>query len=365
MSKRLQKKHDIRETWFSRMTTGTDGAQKQAPFFLLLSIAVLAMVGLGIALRKPQAPMIPEPEVPPMEAGYQGPRNALTGEPTSEDVRPAVIAVMVENPVDVRPQSGVNRAFMVFEAPVEGNITRWMVLFGADVEIKEVGPVRSARPYYVEWALGWDALYAHVGGSPEALDLIHAQGVHDLDEFFWGSTFWRSQRTGAPHNVFTESVRLTAAWDKIVTDVVVYGDRLFKDNLAVEERVAAQTVHVDFSHSQYDVYWEYQPESNDYLRRQTGLVSKMRDGSPLIANNVAVMFTDVETIDEKGRKRIRTIGEGDATVVQDGVLIEATWEKTSRDAMLRFYRKDGEEITWNPGVTWVEVLPIGHTVEEL
>ncbi|HBU28096.1 TPA: hypothetical protein DEB00_03205 [Candidatus Uhrbacteria bacterium] len=365
MFKRATNKQNRRETWFSRVATGTDGAIHHAPFFLLLFVVFCAVLGLWFVLQRSATDELIETEEVVETLEYQGPRHALTGMPMEDEVRPAVFAVMVENPVDVRPQSGVNHAFLVFEAPVEGNITRWMALFGADVDLKEVGPVRSARPYYVDWALGWDALYAHVGGSPEALALIQSQDVFDLNEFYWGSTFWRAQRAEAPHNVFTESIRLLTAWEKIVTETVVYADRLFKENVAEENRPAAQTVRVRFGHAQYNVDWVYQPKTNDYLRTQIGIVSKMRDGSKLIANNIAVMFTDVEMIDDVGRKRIRTIGEGEATIVQDGVLITGTWKKENRKAMLRFYTEDGEEMQWNPGVTWIEVLPIGHTVEEL
>lgn len=362
MADKKQNKTNAREAWFSRVLRGKDGAIN-VPFFLGgVAVAALLVAGLWWALGSPEEDVAVEPIID-VEVGYDGPRHALTGVPVEEEVRPAVIAVMIENPVDVRPQSGVDKAFYVYEAPVEGNITRWMALFGADVEVGEIGPVRSARPYYVDWALGWDALYAHVGGSPEALELIRDRGVYDVDEFFWGSTFWRSRRALAPHNVFTESLRLIDAWEQVVLGEVYYDDRLFADSPTEEERPEEHMVFVDFGHPLYDVEWEYRPETNDYLRTQLGEVSEMRDGFELIASNVAVMFTDIVTIDEVGRKRVTTVGEGDAVVFQNGEMIEATWEKESRGDLERFVDADGNEIEWTPGATWVQVLPIGNMAE--
>lgn len=362
MSASKKNKTNAREAWFSLALRGKDGALN-VPFFLIsVLVLIVVAVALWFALAQPEAAEPIEPIID-VELGYDGPRHALSGIPAEEEVRPAVFAVMIENPVDVRPQSGIDKAFMVYEAPVEGNITRWMVLFGADTEVDEIGPVRSARPYYVDWAIGWDALYAHVGGSPEALELIRERGVYDLDEFFWGSTFWRSRRALAPHNVFTESLRIADAWEEIVTDEVEYEDRLFKEGVAEEDRTEEHIVYVDFGHPLYDVEWEYDPETNDYLRTQVGKTSKTRVGEEMRAANIVVMFTEMATIDELGRKRITTLGDGDAVIVQDGVLIEGTWEKDSRGELERFYNDDGDEIEWNAGTTWIEVLPIGNTVE--
>lgn len=364
MTKKRNTTTSKREAWFSRALRGEDGTLN-VPFFLAAIVIVGGIVGglwwgLGPTGETPAEVVEDVNEIPDR---YSGPRNALTGFPTEEDERPAVWAVMIENPVDVRPQSGVNEAFMVYEALVEGNITRWMALFGDDVEVDEIGPVRSARPYYVDWAIAWDALYAHVGGSPEALELIRDRGVWDLDEFFWASTFWRSNRTFAPHNVFTESSRLADAWERIVSEEVSYQDRLFGEVPDEDERPEAHTAYVEFGHPVYDVEWEYDPATNLYTRTQTGTVSKMRDGEPIVASNIAVMMTDVVTIDEVGRKRVTTIGEGEAVVFQNGQMITGTWEKTGRGDLERFYGTDGEEIEWTPGVTWVEVIPTGNTAE--
>ncbi len=290
-------------------------------------------------------------------------RHPLTGEVVSEAVKPAVFAVMVENSTDVRPQSGVEDAFLVYEVPVEGNITRWMALFGADQKIDEIGPVRSARPYFVEWALPWGALYAHVGGSPASLELLRElDGVTNLDEFFNAGQFWRSSRALAPHNVFTESSRLNGAWDELSEASPAYHARLFKEPAKEGNRGVAQRVTVPFGHADYDAVWAYNPETNRYVRSQSGKESAMYSGKAIEAANVAVLWTTISTIDAEGRKNIATVGDGAARFFQDGKVIEGTWRRAKQDASLRFFNSAGVQVTWNPGQTWVEVLPLGAEV---
>ncbi|MCI0479693.1 DUF3048 domain-containing protein, partial [Candidatus Uhrbacteria bacterium] len=120
-------------------------------------------------------------------------------------------AVMVENAPDARPLSGPATADLVIEAPVEGGITRLMLVFDATSTAEQIGPVRSARPYFVEWAAAIGAVYAHCGGSPDGLALIRSiEGFRDLDEFWNGNRFWRSSKRFAPHNIYTSMERLLA-----------------------------------------------------------------------------------------------------------------------------------------------------------
>jgi hypothetical protein len=86
------------------------------------------------------------------------------------------IAVVVENHPDARPQSGLNDAALVFETFAEGGITRFLAVFQEN-DVANIGPVRSARPYFVEWATSLKALFAHVGGNIDALDLISSKKV--------------------------------------------------------------------------------------------------------------------------------------------------------------------------------------------
>ena len=362
----MSKKHSTqkkfwREVVLSRLWSH-NGSYPRGLFFALgvsaavvmVVVAALLSVSLG-GRRIDDAPVI---------ASAATLRHPLTGESVSEAVKPAVFAVMVENFTDARPQSGVEDAFMVYEVPVEGNITRWMALFGADQEVDEIGPVRSARPYFVEWALPWGALYAHVGGSPASLELLRElDGLMNLDEFFHAGRFWRSSRVLMPHNVFTESSRLNEAWDELSESSPAYRARLFKEPAKEGNRGEAQTITVPFGHADYDVMWTYSPETSRYARSQSGKGSAMYSGEGIKAANVAVLWTTISTMDAEGRKHIATIGDGSARFFQDGKVFEGTWRRAAQEASLRFFNAAGVEVTWNPGQTWVEVLPLGAEVE--
>ncbi|MBU0531481.1 MAG: DUF3048 domain-containing protein [Candidatus Uhrbacteria bacterium] len=297
-----------------------------------------------------------------MELDY---RNPLTGEPVAEAMgRPQVIAVMVENMVEAWPISGVEDAFLVIEAPTEAAIPRFIAFFQEADEVNEIGPVRSARPYYLDWAKEFDALYAHVGGSPEALNLIAQNGLLDLNEFYNGWYFWRDNSRFAPHNVYTSIEQLVQAYDDLkekgAVDVPKYDSWKFKDD-ATELPESVDRISMNFSPTYGDLYeaaWEYDALTNEYVRMQNGGSQLTRDRDEIRANNIAVLATEIEVIDSVGRRRIITVGEGEALIIQDGIIVEATWAKESTAQRLRFFAKEtGEEIAFNAGVTWIEVLP--------
>jgi hypothetical protein len=284
-------------------------------------------------------------------------RHPLTGEIVDEavDVLPQVFGVMVENAADAWPLSGLDKAFLVIEAPVEAGIPRFLVLFEEDVEVEKVGPVRSARPYYLDWALGLDAIYGHVGGSPEALDLIASLGVIDVNQFFESEYFYRQTWGGryAPHNVYTDGELLRGILDEFELDAPVYDFWKFADGESKGNSSAA----IDFADgTTYDMEWEYDEETNQYQRMQGGGPVLMSDGAAIYADNVLVMATDIRTIDAVGRKELLSVGTGDAYILQNGEGYLGVWEKESHESQLRFLTTDGYEISMNAGVTWIEVV---------
>jgi hypothetical protein len=286
-------------------------------------------------------------------------RHPLTGAPVESEVEPPhVFGVMVENMVDSWPQSGLEDAFLVIEAPVEAAIPRFIAFFSEEQNVEKIGPVRSARPYYVDWANELNALYAHVGGSDAALGLISSNGTFDLNEFSFGQYFWRSADRVAPHNVYTSTELLGSALERRQEQEVApepeYGAWTFKAD--EPRRGEAPDVMVDFSTPAYRVTWTYDVSSNIYRRLQAGLPHDMQDGDAILANNVAVLVTAITVIDSIGRREVETIGEGEALILQDGRLIVGTWKKPSVHERLRFYGADGAEIRWNAGKTWIEVI---------
>lgn len=278
---------------------------------------------------------------------------------------PRVYAVMIDNSVDAWPPSGIDKAFLVIEAPVESAIPRLEAFFSADAQVEKIGPVRSARPYFVDWANELDALYVHVGGSNEALALILSTGTFDLNEFRNAEYFWRAKDRFAPHNAYTSTDLLSAAVEKAVakdrSPDVLYGAWKFKDGAeGIEEAAGAKAeganeISVRFNSDLYVANWSYDSAMNTYLRSQGGREAVTEDGARVSANNVAVIVTDVTVLDAVGRRKIRTTGEGKAWVLQDGSTIDATWKKPSASERLKFYDNEGNEIAMNAGNAWIEV----------
>lgn len=268
-----------------------------------------------------------------------------------------VYGVMIDEHMDARPQSGIDQAFLVIEAPVEAGIPRLLAFFSADQKVDKIGPVRSARPYYVDWALEFGALYTHVGGSNEALDKIKNGATFDLNQFWHDPQFWRSTDRDVPHNVYTSTNRL-GAYAKAKQDAgrpaPLYGVWKFKTTEPTE--VFPERFSINYISPDYLFSWAYDVEKKTYVRLFDDQPVKTLDGNEINVQNVAVLISDVEAVDAVGRRHIRTTGEGTAYVFQDGKKIQAVWKKPTASERLRFFAKSGDEIEMNPGHTWIEVI---------
>ena len=122
-------------------------------------------------------------------------------------------------------------------------------------------------------------------------------------------------------------------------------------------------IKIYFSTNTYEADWQYSRETNDYLRYEAGIIEQDRDGKEVRAKNVVVQFTDMVVLDDVGRKKIDTIGSGKAIIFQDGIEIDGTWRKDAKGDRTKFYDAAGAEIKFNPGVTWVEVVPTNTEVD--
>ncbi|MEN9558330.1 MAG: hypothetical protein RL141_699 [Candidatus Parcubacteria bacterium] len=268
------------------------------------------------------------------------------------------VGVMVENSTDAWPLQGPAKAQLVFEAPVEGSITRFFLVFDASSTVAEIGPVRSARPYYVEWANGLDALYAHVGGSPDALDLVGSfEGFRDLNEFFNGWAFWRSPSRIAPHNVMTRmDLLLQAAERKKFTagsfEPWTYGDA------PTSTEVTVGNIVVPYQGA-YGARWVYDAATGLYTRHYaTGGIVRDADGTPVTATNVVILRTDATVLDGVGRLKLRTTGTGSAQVFTRGGMRTVEWTRTQGSHM-QFAGVDGTDVLFSRGTTWISAVTDG------
>ncbi len=288
-------------------------------------------------------------------------RHPLTGALTDREIdRPAVYTVMVENSSDAWPQAGVDQAFFVIEAPAEGGIPRFETFFGADQNVEKIGPVRSARPYFIDFASAYGALYAHVGGSNAALaQLSTTNDVLNFDEYYNQYQFWRAADRLAPHNVFTSTELLAKGLNMRYPDepVAAYDLWEFKDDVKLDDRPGAVSdTAIDFGASVYRVTWKYNRDENTYHRFENTEVHKMENGIELVAHTIAIIETDMHVLDAVGRLSVRTTGEGNGLFLQDGLLKEITWKREAITNLPRFYDHDGNELKMNAGQTWIEVV---------
>ncbi len=267
-----------------------------------------------------------------------------------------LFAIMIDNHYDARPPSGLAQAHLVFEAEVEGGITRIMGIFSSDQNITEIGPVRSARPYFVDWARELSALYTHVGGSPDALVKIKQDKIFDINEFFNGKYFWRDHTRSRPHNVYTSIVNL----DKYLNDKNADHNRFipwtFKDDVDPINRPASSSLAINYRLQTHRVEWQYDRDNNNYQRYMAGEPHQDRSGNIITAKNIAVQVAEAFELDEKLRLEMNNIGNGKSLICMDGKCQTGTWQKKHPSDRTRFYAEDGREVKFNRGMTWVQVV---------
>ena len=279
--------------------------------------------------------------------------------PAEANLQP--IAVMVENYTEARPMSGPAKANLVYEIPVEGGITRYMLVFDATTTADSIGSVRSARPYFVDFADGLNAVYAHVGGSPDALAQIKGlSGFRDLNEFWNGKYFWRTPKRAAPHNIFTRTDLLAEAIAAKEWRVGHFRGWNYKEedpetptSTSLTVRGSTDGPDLEFG-GMYNASWSYDHALNIYERSEGGTAQKDQDGTRVTAKNIVVIKTEGKVLDAEGRLSIRTTGKGKATLYRDGKVFQLTWKRTAGEH-LRFEALDGTDALFNRGNTWVEV----------
>jgi hypothetical protein len=320
--------------------------------------------GSGSAARVPVAAVTPSPTPLLMPAPLTGRLVA----PALASRHP--IAVMVDDQADARPQSGFNQASVVWQAPAEGGIPRYMLIFGEGDPLA-VGPVRSSRLYFISWAAEWRALYVHVGGSPQAMTALAASGagqlVYNADEFHWGGTFlWRIPERLAPHNVYTDGKHLRALATRVGATAPPAGPAwTFGPGTPLTGRPAGARLEITYPANQ--VAYRYDRGSNTYLRSVGGEPQiDAGDGRQVTPANVVVMTVVFGPLNDghpnKARLEAQDVGQGPAWIASNGVTLRGTWQKASIDAPTRFYGSDGREIVLTAGQTFIQVVPPGTPV---
>lgn len=310
---------------------------------------------------------IPNPSEPKTE---ESPINGLLFTKTDisklESRRP--VAVMINNHSEARPQSGLNSADLVFEALAEGGITRYLAIFWSEAPEK-VGPIRSARQYYLEWLSPFDPLYIYDGCADttnpktDACGNVYAYNIKRIATI--GAWRWNDGRRYAPHNEYSS---LKTTWeyaeDKNWDQMPEIQTWKFKKDATLDSRGLKTKVKITFherlnNSGAYDTVWTYDNKKNLYFKETGGKIHiDQETNTQVYTKNLIIQeVTLTPSYDEKGRIILTTIGDGKATLFIDGKITTGIWKKLSRTDRTKYYDSQGNEVIFNRGRTWISIVP--------
>ena len=290
-------------------------------------------------------------------------RHPLTGEPVTSAQSFFSVSVMYDNFSDVKNHPGLEDASIVYEALAEGNITRWMAIFDSTKKVEKVGPIRSIRPYFIDWAEEYGGMIMHVGGSPAALARLPKSPLIDLNQI--GSNevyFYRGDTTKPPHNVFTSY----SSWLRAADRVPIPPFSITPWSYTTAPTAAATTsptFMINYA-PDYQVGWVYDSQPAKYLRFHNSERAYYDSGHQLQAANIVIIEVPSKIIDTVGRRSMETIGSGKLRIYSGGEITTGSWSKASPTSRIQFFDSNGQPIALHPGVTWVEAVPSLDMVSE-
>ena len=324
--------------------------------------------GLPSASPSPTATPIPTPTPEPTPVLVPAPLTGLPVTPAAARRHP--IAVMVDDLAAARPQSGFSSASIVWQAPAEGGIPRYMMVFG-ETRPTDVGPVRSSRYYYIAWAAEWRAVYAHAGGSPQAMQTLLAKGngqlVYNADEFRWAGYVPAGEQSlpaAQPLHDRQAARRARPTARRQGGDYQPIWQ--FAPDAPLEQRPVGGKI--TFSYPTSSIRYDYERTTNTYLRSVTA-EGKQKDAATkrrVAPKNVVVMLMRFGPLNDghpqKHRLEATVVGSGAAWISTNGKTIKGTWRKKSLTAPTKFYNAAGQEVTLTAGQTFINVMPLGTKV---
>ncbi len=278
------------------------------------------------------------------------------------------IAVMIDNHKGAWPQAGLKKAYAIYEIIVEGGETRMMAVFkGQDVE--KIGPVRSSRHYFLDYALENDAIYAHYGWSPKAESDIKTLGVNNINGITESDKdFWRIKQKSSPHNVLTSTTKikeiaknknykLTSTKESVLNYVT--------NEVELSEGKAANKVTIPYS-DLHTTSYVYDEASKTYTRYARGIKqTDFETNESITTKNIIITFvknTDLNDGENKNRQNLSNIGTFKGYYITNGKAIEITCEKKDRKSQTIYKDLNGKEIEVNDGNTFFNICPVDANV---
>lgn len=273
------------------------------------------------------------------------------------------LAVVIDNVGSAVPQASLNEAMIVYEAIVEGKLTRFLAIY-KDPKVETIGPARSARPYFIDYAMENDSIFVHYGGSPKALDEVEKLGINNVNGIQSpGKVFWRTNKKTAPHNAMvdvaevwkyaeTKGYRTTTSERNVLNYVV--------DEVNIEDGDVATAVTIPYK-SDNTVKFKYNSETKLYERYVNDKLQKdFLTNEALTTKNIIITFANNYTTDEEngyGRQAIENIGTLDGYYITNGMARKIKCKKTSRSGRTSYQDSEGNEIEVNDGNTYIQIVP--------
>ena len=359
---------------------------------LIIILIILILGAAGILVYK----NVIEKKVPTVNDNLQEDSNVTEEEPLVVPEKKVQIyngtdrpiAVMIDNHSGAWPQANLNKAYIVYEIVVEGGETRLMAVFKGQ-NLEKIGPVRSSRHYFLDYALENDAIYVHHGWSPQAQSDIPKLGVNNINGIQESSkNFWRVKDKSAPHNLFTSTqaileiaqrkgYKTTSEKESILNYVADEFDLSEKYETTTDENAENTTTKtetldattVTIPHSQLQtVKYEYNAETKTYTRYARGKLQKdYITGDPVTTKNIIITkcnnYTLTTDTEGKGRQGLNNIGTFDGYYITNGKAIPIKCTKSARNTQTVYKDLDGNEIEVNDGNTFINICPVDAKVK--
>jgi len=330
---------------------------------LLFILLLMAAIGCSKKSELDKADNAKEVELTPSDKNKELDYNIypFTGKKTTGDISHRAIAVSVSNQTQARPQTGVSKADIVFEMLTEGNITRYMAIFHSQ-KPEAVGPVRSAREYFFTLANSYNAIYTYSGAANFVNDMIYNRGIEHFQGDYYspnGPLFVRESFRVTPHNLYLQ-ISSDAVYDEAEKkgyDIEAdYEPLLFLEEDEDVQGDPANIAKIDYYGGTPVMTFKYDETTEKYHQYMDGDQTRELETDEAIAiDNVFIVETHHEEIDEALRRHIDVESGGKAYLLQKGKVQQLEWE--NRDGRI-IPVKDGDAVPFVPGQTWISFVQI-------
>ncbi len=356
-------------------------SKKKKIIFIILSVTIIISLAIATYLLLFKSEPKEKKKSPSKKEEPVKVEKKLTIVDESSNKRP--IAVMIDNNVGNSLHAGLQDSYINYEIIVEGGLTRIMAIF-KDKDVSLIGPVRSSRHYFLDYALESDCIYTHYGWSTYAENDIKTLSVNNINGLYDDAPFWRDKYIAAPHNVFTTTKKIyssatsknysttTDDWKllnysteeidlsaPIGTKTITNEETGKKEKVPVqnEELITANNVTIPYSYYQTRGY-TYDATRKVYLRTMNNKPhTDKTTKEQLYYKNIIIEKVSNSQLDSYGRQDLKTTGSGEGYYITNGYALPITWSKETRKSKTKYTYSNGQEIKINDGNTFVQIMP--------